>query len=202
MCCVERRAHIYCSLKSHEHHKAKEPAVQTIFSLVVLVAALTLTSCASAPEPRSEAQLATELGVDPKTVVSQYRCFHSISPKGARSASHQDSMCLRTRDRLVFGRYDKQAGRYVVSAALPFKSITAIRFHSYALARQIQLETDAGVHGVYARPESTLWVKADRDTTDAEYAAMAKLGVPTGDAPFYIRDSNSTTTVPIFIPSR
>jgi hypothetical protein len=176
--------------------------MQLVFSLVIVVAALTLTSCASTPEPRSEAQIATDLGVDPRAVVAQYGCFHSISPKGARTASHQDSMCIRTRDRLVFGRYDRQAGRYVVSATLPFKSVTAIRFHSYALVRQIQLETDAGVHAVYAKPESTLWVRVDRERTEAEYAAMAKLGMPTGEAPFYITNSNSGGAVPIFIPSR
>ena len=168
-------------------------------SVAVLVG-LSLTACAT-PEPRSEAQLGAELSVDSRSIVSQYECRHAIAAKGAKAATWEDSVCIRMKDRMVFGRYDRGSKRHVQSAVVPFSTIqTAKQFPKSP--RDIQLETDSGVHTFFARKSGLMFVNDDAKT-DSEYAALSSAGLRTAQATYAIRNnSQSSTFVPIFIPSR
>ena len=167
--------------------------------IIPVAVALTLAGCAG-PEPRSEGQLASELGVSGSSVAAQYECRHAIAAKGAKSAAWADSMCIRTRDRMVFGRYDPRSKRYVQSAVVPFNTIKAAK-HYTGSPHEVQLETDAGVHTFFAKKNGLMFVN-DNDRTDQEYAALAGAGLPTAQATHAIRNSQQSSFVPIFIPSR
>jgi hypothetical protein len=166
--------------------------------LPVLVA-LTIAGCAS-PEPKSAAQLPAELEVDSKAVVSQYECKHAIAARGAKAAAWEDAVCIRMKDRMVFGRYDRGSKRYVQSALVPFSTVkTAKQFPKSP--REIQLETDSGVHTFFAKKSGLMFIN-DNEKTDQEFAAFSGAGLRTAEASYSIRNSQSSSFVPIFIPSR
>jgi hypothetical protein len=167
----------------------------------VLPVALTLTLAACAgPEPRSQQQLAHELGVESTSVVAQYECRHAIAARNAQSAPWIDSMCIRMKDRMVFGQYDRSANRYVQSALVPFSTIKAAK-HFTGMAHHVQLETDSGVHAFFVKRNGVMTVNDDA-RTDQEFAALGAAGLRTAQATYGIKNQQSSSFVPIFIPSR
>jgi hypothetical protein len=117
--------------------------------LVSLLLALTLAACAT-PEPRTEGQLANELGLDASSIAAQYECRHAISGRNAKSAPWIDSVCVRTKDRIVFGQYDQRSKRYVQTAVVPFTNVHVVK-HFTGMAHHVQLETDSSVHSFFVK---------------------------------------------------
>ena len=54
-------------------------------------------------------------------------------------------MCIRTKDRLIFARFDSKSGRYVTGATLPFSSVRSVGLFSRGLGRQIHLKAIARI---------------------------------------------------------
>lgn len=169
-------------------------------TVIALVAVLALGACATG-DRRSDSEIVGDLGVKQPEILAQYRCWHAIAPKGARSAAWEEAMCVRTKDRIIFGRFDKGSGRYIAGSMLPFSQVKSINLFKRALGRQIQLDTDAGIHMVGVKP-AVNWVDIEIAGTEAEFAAMSKLGIPTGEATVAIARSNSSTFIPFFIPAK
>lgn len=57
------------------------------------------------------------------------------------------------------------------------------------------------MHTIFVK-SSNLLTPVDRAATEAEYAALAKYAAASGEAPYYIRDANTTTFVSLFLPAR
>jgi len=161
--------------------------------ILACVGAVLLAGCA-ASDKRPTSEIVSNLSVDEKAVASQFPCFHSISPRGAKSASWEKSVCVRTQDKLVFAQRDKD--RYVPTASLPFKNVKSVALWKRGLVRQIQLDTEAGVHTVSARSEGLL-VDGDGAKTEAEFDALVQAGIPAVSATAWVSNRNSA---PLFIP--
>jgi hypothetical protein len=163
-------------------------------NLGALLATFSIAGCAAA-DPVSTPDVATAVGLKEQAIVSQFPCSHSVSPKGARNATIQRSVCVRTADRMIFVKRDND--RYVQTAAVPFSSVKAVNLYKLGLGRQIQLETEAGVHA-FSADASTM--RADPPRSDAEFQALGALGLRTGQAEHYIGGPKPTTTViPIIV---
>lgn len=163
---------------------------------IAFVAALALASCATTGD---KTETATPLSVDPPVVINQYKCWHGIGGKGARAMRWEDSMCIRTKDQMVFGRYDTRTRGYVHSATVPFRDVQQVKLYKRGLAAQLQLETQAGVHVFGVKGLATDMHGAK---TEAEYNALAAAGIPAGQTTAYVGKSNREMFVPFFLPSR
>lgn len=162
--------------------------------LLVALAVSAVAACA-APDPVSSADVAGAIGLKEQAVVSQFPCNHSISPKGSRNAAIQRELCVRTTDRIIFVKRDND--RYVQTAAVPFNTIKAVNLWKLGAGRQIQIETEGGVHMVQAEVDA---IRADGARTEAEFNALGALGLRTGQAEHYIGGPKpSTTVIPIIV---
>lgn len=162
--------------------------------VLTALAVSALAGCATA-DTVSTPEIAGSIGLKEQAVVSQFACNHSISPKGARNATIQRSVCVRTADRIIFVQRDKN--QYVQTAAVPFSTIKAVNLYKIGVGRQIQIETDAGVHAVQAETDA---IRADNARTEAEFQALGALGLRTGQAEHLIGGPKPTTTViPIIV---
>lgn len=110
-------------------------------SCMALLSAMFLASCATVPTPSAE-KITRDVGLDRASLVSEFRCVHSIAPKGARSAAQQEATCIRTKDRLIVARNDKTSGKFISSSSITLSSMSAVRLYKIAVNRQVQIETE------------------------------------------------------------
>src|SRR5215216_3777132 len=115
--------------------------------VLAALAVSAVAACATA-NTVSTPEIAGAIGLKEQAVVSQFPCNHSISPKGSRNAAIEREVCIRTTDRMIFARRDKD--QYVQTAAVPFSAMKAVNLWKVGAGRQIQIETDGGVHMVQA----------------------------------------------------
>jgi hypothetical protein len=165
-----------------------------------LVVAFAVTACA--PIPPDERTLpvtaiAADLRLNSSELAGYYRCFHTVSPKGASSAVFQESVYLRVKDRLVFARSDRSTGRYAETASVPFAAIKAVRMHRHGYARQIHVETESGLHTMVLLFDESRRVHIP--VNEAEFSALVKSGIPSDENAPYVSNANRGMVVPVLV---
>ena len=167
--------------------------------LILTTIVLILSACAATqPVERTFplGEVSADLRIDPTSLLLYHRCFHAIGPKGTSSAHYHEAACLRNNERFIFAQRQRPANRYVETSSLPLADLKAVRLGKNGAARQIQLETTAGVHMVILLLDDGL-PRINSAANEGEYAFLARRGLPAAETSAYISNSNRG---PVFVP--